>query len=354
MDRTTQRCNKCLMTASFPGICFDEEGICNECRNFKRIEPLGEGRLLEVLNSRKGDKYDCIIGISGGRDSSYVAYLAKEKFKLRGLAVFYDSPFYCDLARENVRTVCSNLNLDLKIVNSKDNLEYKLLQNHFLSVGATGTSWGQCIFCHYGIEAVIYNLANKLNIPFSLSGVTKYEKWDAGNKTQILLSRVKKLPVNDLMRFAYYQSKAYLLLRDQRKQFNMPCSSMLNVYNDPEKPQNGPLSIKVFDYIQWDPNLIEKTLIEKTGWIKPENGLSWGYDCSLEPFLDYTYKKEFGISTVGLYFSHLIRDGLIDRDEAMKTLEKSEDDNMLKEKLEKVFDFLEIPQSIRTKFYTTQ
>jgi len=118
MDRTTQRCNKCLMTASFPGICFDEEGICNECRNFKRIEPLGEGRLLEVLNSRKGDKYDCIIGISGGRDSSYVAYLAKEKFKLRGLAVFYDSPFYCDLARENVRTVCSNLNLDLKIVTS--------------------------------------------------------------------------------------------------------------------------------------------------------------------------------------------------------------------------------------------
>lgn len=352
MNETKQRCTRCLMPGSYPGINFDNKGVCNHCLNFRKKETLGEKLLLKKLNSVNGDKYDCIVGISGGKDSCYVTYLAKEKYKLRTLAVCYDFPFLCDLARDNIKNVCNALSVDLVIVKSKNNLEYELLRNHLISLADTGTSWGQCIFCHYGIDAILFNIAKEKKAPFILGGITKYELWNPGNRTKMLLKRIRKLPVSDILQFIYYQSKAYMRLVDQRRQFRIPYNNPYNVYTRSTLPLNGPLNVNVFDYIQWDHNVIEKTLTAETGWIKPEKSISWRYDCSLEPFLDYTYKKEFGISTVGIYLSNLIRDGQINRDEAFKILVQNEDEELLREKLESVFKFLKISQSIKEKFLT--
>ena len=346
-----QRCSKCLLLGTYPKVTFDSSGVCNHCGDFRKRDLFGEEELLNLLKSRKGNKYDCVVGISGGKDSCYVAYLAKEKYNLRVLAVCYDFPFLCDLARKNIRNVCEALRLDLIVVKSRNNLEFKLLRNHLISLAATGTSWGQCIFCHYGIDAILFNIAMERQIPFILGGITKYELWNPGNRTKIVLRRIRKSPVNDILNFLYYQSKAYIRLVDQRIQFRLSHNSPFNVYKRAKIPQNGSRSINVFDYVQWDHNEIERTLMQKTGWVKPDKSISWRYDCSLEPFLDYTYKKEFGISTVGIYLSNLIRDGQINRDEALKILEKSENDDFLREKLESVFEFLKIPQSIREKFF---
>jgi hypothetical protein len=103
--------------------------------------------------------------------------------------------------------------------------------------------------------------------------------------------------------------------------------------------------------MKWDQHVIEQTLAEEAGWVKPDNSLSWRYDCSLEPFLDYTYKKEFGISTVGIYLSNLIRDRLISRDEGLQILETSENEHLLREKLESVFEYLGIPMPLRKQFF---
>ena len=352
MKDTAQRCSKCLLPSTYPGITFDICGVCNHCGDFQRKDLLGEEELLCLLNSEKGNKYDCVVGISGGKDSCYVAYLAKMKYNLRALAVCYDFPFLCDLARNNIKNVCTSLNLDLVIVKSKDNLEYTLLHNHLLSTAPTGTSWGQCIFCHYGIDAILYNIAKEREIPFILGGVTKYELWNPGSRSKLLLKRVIKLPLVDQIHFFYYQAKAYSCLVKQRKEFTLPGSSVFNVYTRAVVPSNGAISINVFEYVNWDHRVIEKTLVEETGWVKPEKSISWRYDCSLEPFLDYTYKKEFGISTVGIYLSHLIRDQKISRDEAFEILQKSENDDFLKEKLESVFEFLKMPQSIRNTFFS--
>ncbi len=152
----------------------------------------GEAAFLDKISSKHGDKYDCVLGISGGKDSCYVAYLAKKKFNLRTLAVCYDFPFLVDLARQNVKKVCDSLDLDLEIIKTNNNLEYNLLRNHLISLAGTGTTWGQCIFCHYGIDAVLFNVAKEKNIPFILSGITSNELWNPGSRTQFLLNRVKK------------------------------------------------------------------------------------------------------------------------------------------------------------------
>ena len=340
------------MPDTYPRISFDSEGVCNFCLNYRKKEPLGEERLIEKLRSKTGGQYDCVLGISGGKDSCYVAYLAKEKYNLRALAVCYDFPFLVDLARDNIKRVCDSLQLDVIYVKSKNNLEYNYERNHLISLSGTQTTWGQCLFCHYGIAAVLDNIAKEKNIPFVLSGITQNELWNPGNRTQFLLRRVKKLPLGELLKFIYFQSKAYLGLVDQRVQFGIPGNSCFDVYHRAKMPAGSAEIIRVYDYVQWDQGLIEKTLKERTGWQKPQKATSWRYDCILEPLLDYTYLKEFGISTVGLYLSGLIRTGLIQREEALLVQQQSERQEELDKGLKFVLDFLEVPEKIQEKFFS--
>jgi hypothetical protein len=346
-------CTKCLLPATYPGVAFDKHGVCNHCLAHREEPLLGEELFFKKIHSRKGLEYDFVLGISGGKDSSYVAYLAKKKYKLRALAVCYDFPFLVDLARENIKNVCESLDLDLVIETSRNNLEYDLLRNHLLSVAPTGTTWGQCIFCHYGIDAVLYNIAKQKQIPFILSGITQNETWwNPGNRTKILMKRVSRLPPREWLGFLYYQVKAFRSLVDQRRQFRIPNNHCLNVYKRAKMPGDGPETVNVFDYIEWKAEEIEKTLIEETGWVKPEKAISWRYDCVLEPLLDYTYKKEFGISTVGLYLSELIRSGKMEREEALSIQERCEEEEGLRRSVEDVLDYLRIPSAVREKFFS--
>jgi hypothetical protein len=345
------RCTRCLLPDTYPDIRFDDEGVCNHCLLHKTAEPLGEQRFIEKIRSRRGTRYDCVLGISGGKDSCYVAYLAKKKFGLRALAVCYDFAFMVDLARNNVKAVCDSLGLDLLVVKSRNNVEYDLLRNHLTSMAATGTTWGQCMFCHYGIEAILQQTARERGAPFILSGTTSNELWwNPGSRTRFLGNRVKRLPLKEKILFAVHQGRAFLNLADQRAQFPIPGHSRFDVYRRARVPSDGPETIPVYDYVGWDQRVIEGTLREETGWEKPPRALTWRYDCILEPLLDYTYKKEFGISSGGLYLCGLIRSGLMDRAEALRHLDELEDQGRLDQSLKRVLDFLEIPPVVQRKF----
>ncbi len=345
------RCAKCLMPGTYPDITFDDNGVCNHCLSYKKPELLGADRFLAKLHAKPGIEYDCVLGISGGKDSCYVAYLAK-KFGLRALAVSYDFPFMVDLARENAKAVCDRLGLELIVIRSRNNLEYNLLRNHVMSLAATGTTWGQCMFCHYGIEAILYQVAQSRGIPFVLSGVTSNEVWwNPGSRLRFLAKRVRSLPLSEQVLFGLYQSRAFVGLVDQRRQFPIPGNRCLNAYMRAKLPSDGPEMVKVFDFIEWDQEIIEKTLQEETGWQKPRQALTWRYDCILEPLLDYTFKKEFGISSTGLYLCGLIRSGALCRDEALRLVEENEDQTRLDASLKTVLNFLEIPLPVQRKFW---
>jgi len=97
-----QICSRCIYDETIPKITFDEEGICNYChmieglqKDFQTGTPEGEKRLEEIFDeirkAGKGRKYDCIVGVSGGTDSSYMLHLACER-GLRPLAVHYEIP----------------------------------------------------------------------------------------------------------------------------------------------------------------------------------------------------------------------------------------------------------------------
>jgi len=123
VTRPYQICTRCVMDTTDPDIQFDENGVCNHCREYdevvrRRVFTGVEGvrNLEQIVNQIKGDgngkQYDCVIGVSGGVDSTFVAYKAKQ-FGLRPLAVHLDNGWDSELAVRNIENALKKLDIDL-------------------------------------------------------------------------------------------------------------------------------------------------------------------------------------------------------------------------------------------------
>ncbi|MBT1700917.1 N-acetyl sugar amidotransferase [Fulvivirgaceae bacterium PWU4] len=122
-DREIRACKRCIYDERIPGISFDESGICNYCRQYEHMMteyPTGEKGMAilqdyvdQMKRDGKGKAYDVVIGVSGGCDSSYMCYLAKEVFGLRVLAAHFDNTYNSKIAVENIHTVLEKLEIDL-------------------------------------------------------------------------------------------------------------------------------------------------------------------------------------------------------------------------------------------------
>jgi len=125
-------CQRCIYDERVSSISFNKKGVCNYCRQFDDLilqygtgAPKGEKTLHKIIDDIKADgkkkKYDCVIGVSGGTDSSYMVYLAKQ-WGLRPLAVFYDNTWNSAIATQNIRKVLTALDVDLytHVVNNKE------------------------------------------------------------------------------------------------------------------------------------------------------------------------------------------------------------------------------------------
>ena len=125
-------CSRCIYDERVSSISFDENGVCNYCHQIEMLKKeygtskeKGNQRLKKIIKKikkeGKGKKYDCVIGVSGGTDSSYMLFLAK-KWGLKPLAVHYDNTWNSSIATQNIRKVLSALDIDLytHVVNNKE------------------------------------------------------------------------------------------------------------------------------------------------------------------------------------------------------------------------------------------
>lgn len=170
-------CTKCIMDITDPNIQFDENGICNHCQRYfdekvkERLfsDEAGQQKLNKLVNKIKikgeNKKYDCIIGVSGGVDSTFVAYLVK-KLGLRSLAVHLDNGWNSEIAVNNMKESLKKLNIDLCTVVA-DWEEFKDLQLSFLKASVPDAE----IPTDHGILALLYKVAAKEGIPFIFTGV---------------------------------------------------------------------------------------------------------------------------------------------------------------------------------------
>ena len=98
------RCSECTLSENTPHIVFDEDGVCNYCHTYRKFSYKGESELLKTLDAfrRPDSKYDCLVGISGGRDSSYLLLKLVKDYGMKVLAVNYENPFTVPRAKANI------------------------------------------------------------------------------------------------------------------------------------------------------------------------------------------------------------------------------------------------------------
>lgn len=169
-------CRRCIMDTSDPEIVFNEIGVCNHCLAFdekvhKVWKPGETGRkeiesIFETIKEEQKDKeYDAVIGLSGGVDSSYLAYIAVKYFKLRLLAVHVDGGWNSELAVKNIENIVNTLGIDL-YTEVVDWEEMRDLQVAFLKSGVANQDVPQ----DHAFFAALYRTAIKHRIRHVLSG----------------------------------------------------------------------------------------------------------------------------------------------------------------------------------------
>jgi N-acetyl sugar amidotransferase len=174
LKRVKVRCNRCLYDNTVPNISFDEHGICNYCKTHDQLDhdyPIGEAGYKKlqltaqrIKNEHKRKEYDVIVGVSGGCDSSYTIYLAKE-LGLRPLAVHFDNTWDSTIAVENISNVLKALDVEL-FTYVVDNEEYDDIYRSIFKAGVPDLE----IPTDLGLAATLNMAAEKFGIRYILEG----------------------------------------------------------------------------------------------------------------------------------------------------------------------------------------
>lgn len=174
----TRLCSRCVMDTTDPDIVFDEQGVCNHCRaydrNVRARVSSGEeaqrrlAALVDAIRSRgPGREYDCVIGVSGGVDSTFVAWKAKE-LGLRPLAVHLDNGWDSELAVRNIERTLRALSIDL-FTHVIDWSEFRDLQLSFLRASTPDSE----IPTDHAIVSLLFRKAREIGVSHILSGVNQ-------------------------------------------------------------------------------------------------------------------------------------------------------------------------------------
>lgn len=310
--RPYQRCTRCVMDTTDSKIVFDEDGVCDRCRNFdKNIKPFWNAHeentdeLMElaakIRKAGEGKEYDCILGLSGGADSSYLAYIAKEVMHIRPLIFVVDTGWNLNVAVENIEKIVKGLDLDMytEVINWK---EMSDLQLSFFKAQISSQDFPQ----DHAIFAGLYNYAVKHHIKYVLTG--------SNSATEFIRPPVEWLYLNDL-RMAKDIHKKY----GKRPLTTFPTCGMLK-YRILYRYFYGMKRIYPLDYVVYNKSEVEKMLHEKYGWMRYENK---HYENVFTRFFEgYYLPHKFGFDTRKNVYSNQILAGTMKRDEALELLKK--------------------------------
>jgi hypothetical protein len=334
-------CNQCLIPDSYPGISF-VGGVCQFCLHGDKIPKinsglLGEIRFKEFFKQKKIDSaYDCIVPLSGGKDSSYILYYLAKKLNLKPLAVFFDNNFTTVHAKKNIEVLCQSLSVDL-VVGGANLYRTKQIKEALLLSKALGKFVKVCGNCENDIRSLVLNEAIKRGIPYIIYGSTKYENspesylkdevvlastefgtaksiWQKLVRFYRLISRknIRNLPAISFHagRFMYFCFRDNLLsgIPEGWKKIN----PLVEVSFENKKAQ----VLYFYDFFEYDPYRQIKVLEQEAGWTAPAERES-RMDCRLHSFGNYQSLLDNGITADGFTLAVLVRNGLISKEEAI-------------------------------------
>lgn len=323
LTKNLKRCNKCIMPASYPDITFDNKNICSFCNTHdnKRFNILGKEKLEAILaekledSSHKKRKYDCIVLLSGGKDSVYMLYYTVKHLKLKPIAVTYDNCFYNNIAKENAETACKKLDVPWKYIKVGFKHQFGMLREILKISEILGTFTHICGNCAVNVKTCGLNLAKEHKIPFVFDGVTSYEDFFQPSFAG-LKSFMKKISSKNIVNILYHTGKYCYYNALQRIEMKYPLKERFL----PTSRITFPKSIKIirfYDFIEWDIMNKFDFLKNELGWKNPE-GIIHRFDCILHNLINYRCVQQSGITSDGFSYANLVREGKMMREDALK------------------------------------
>ena len=322
------RCKNCVMDTSDTRIIFDHNGVCDHCNTFyKNILPYwktdktGHNQLVQLIDkikiSGKNKEFDCIMGMSGGIDSSYLLYVMKEKYNLRPLVFHVDAGWNSQIAVNNIERLVDGLKLDLytEVINWE---EIKDLQLSFFKSGVPHIDVPQ----DHAFFATMYKFASKHNIKYILTG---------GNYSTEC--------IRNPLEWMYYQSDSYQL-KDIHKKFGKkplktyPVTNIL--WHKVYLPYIKRIKlIRPLDFIPYLKKEALEILIDKFGYQEYHQK---HFESRFTQFYEsYWLPKRFGYDTRKVQFSSLILTNQMNRQDAIEKLKISSYD---KENIKHDFEYI--------------
>jgi hypothetical protein len=276
-------------------------------------------RLDRIVLSFKGKgKYDAIVGLSGGKDSSYVAYYLKKEYGLRILGINFDNGYRSECAINNLTALCDRLQIDLLTIRPKKAFLDKLYR-HFLK-----TNGEFCSVCNnMGYLLVGSYCASQQKqlgtAPLAIGGWSKKYEYQPGvsvTSMQYFFSHLTPELLDELIAQPFIEEKAVRIFM----QLNDPRRLQASQEAQQEFAKDVSTFIQLPDFIPWDLNSMPQILAENVGWQQPPNVHGSHFDCTLFPIKEFLKYKKYGLSQETIKNSVMIREGLMSRDEALKRM----------------------------------
>ena len=315
LDRPTNYkvCTRCIIDTSVPGVKFDESGVCNFCHLHDKLEkefPLNEwgqqkfNRIIATIK-RKGrnKKYDCIAGISGGRDSTYTLYLAKRVLGLRPLAVHFNNGFGNPVAGENMVKATKKLGVDLRTITS-DWRESKDLKLVCLKASTPDLDEGTDL----GIATALYGVATKEKVQYILIGQSFRTEGIAPLSWSYLDGKYLK-SIHE--RFGTVKLRKW---KPTDPGFNLNIFHM--VYYTIWKRIK---TISILYYVNYVRSEAEEVIKKELDWVY--TGAHY-FDDLYQSLLTYIFRVKFNIDRRLFNYSALVRSGQMTREEALERVKK--------------------------------
>lgn len=313
-----QYCTRCCMPETSEGTEFDELGICRACRSSEQKMHIDwaarEAELKKVLDHYKaqaGNNYDCIVPISGGKDSAFQLHVLVKKYGMKPLAVTFSHNWFSEVGKYNLTNILEKLEVDHVMFTPNRGLVNKVARQSLYAIGDA------CWNCHAGVGAFPLQCAVMYKIPLMIWGESAAE---AGNKA----SYDDKLEFDETY-FDRVSSKAKIddLLCDDLTEQDM------HPYRIPPREELEAIGFRgIFlgEFIFWDGERQTEFLIKEYDWRETSvEGTYKGYksaECKMPGVHDYAKYLKRGFGRATDHASQDVRAGLLTREEAFEVIKE--------------------------------
>jgi hypothetical protein len=324
-DQQLQRCLKCILPSTMPFIKFDEKGICNYCKHYEKRNIVkynfDETNALFDKFRKTNTQADCIVPLSGGRDSCFALHLATKKFNLKAVAYTYDWGLITDLARRNISRMCSKLNVENiifadNILKKRNNVKKNIvawLKKPHLGMVNLFTAGDKHFFRH--VQTVKNRTGSKLDLwGINPNEVTHFKSGFLGIHPDLESKNVYSSGL--LKQLRYHTKRLYQMLKNP---YYLNSSIFDNLHGEIYRSVvNKTNHYSIFDFYKWNEVEVNETL-KLYDWEKATDLKStWRIGDGAAAFYNYIYYTMAGFTEHDTFRSNQIREGEITREEALE------------------------------------